>query len=345
MRSTNPAAQVTPVVIIPEGQASGSTSVTTLPVPATQTNSILAQAGAITLPADFEVDPSTQVQLGNLTVTPDSTLGGRTLQGMVTLSSAAQGGGVTLQIASDNAAVRPPALVSIPFNQSSATFSIATVAVTIEQDATLVATAGRSSVTAKVKVLPVLSLSLDSSAVTGGTTVTGSITLGDPAPAGGATIQLATTDGAAASVPVLTTIATGQNSGTFSITTFAVGSPRIVTISATYMGLKQSVPLTVNPQPAVALSSVSISPNPIPGGQTTQGTVTLTAPAGLAGVTVSLQSSSPTTAMIVPASVTVPQGQTTAIFTVTTTPVPVAQTVTITASAGGVTKTASLTVQ
>jgi len=72
------------------------------------------------------------------------------------------------------------------------------------------------------------------------------------------------------------------------------------------------------------------------------GTIILSAPAPAAGTAVSLSSSDPVT---VPASVTVPGGQTTATFTINTRAVGgTFSNVPITASAGGVSTTATLTV-
>ena len=81
------------------------------------------------------------------------------------------------------------------------------------------------------------------------------------------------------------------------------------------------------------------------GGTSVTGTVSLSgAASGLSGVTVTLQSSNKLAAQT-PASVTVANGQPTAKFTIATSVVTATQTVTITASAGGVSKTASLIVQ
>ncbi len=92
-----------------------------------------------------------------------------------------------------------------------------------------------------------------------------------------------------------------------------------------------------------SLSSLTLNPSTVVGGQSSTGTVTLTAPAQSGGFTVQLSSSNPSVASV-PSSVTVPQGQTSANFTVSTTQVSSQTQVTITASAGGVTRQATLTV-
>jgi hypothetical protein len=87
-----------------------------------------------------------------------------------------------------------------------------------------------------------------------------------------------------------------------------------------------------------------VSPDHVTGGTNATGTVTLGAAAPLGGIIVSLQSS-PLGYAQVPAFVTVPQGATTASFTISTSHVTSTQTVTITATAGSVSQTAVLIVQ
>src|SRR5262249_50374803 len=90
------------------------------------------------------------------------------------------------------------------------------------------------------------------------------------------------------------------------------------------------------------LSGVSLNPTSVVGGSSSTGTVTLSAAAPGGGALVSLSDNSGAAA--VPTNVTVPAGATSATFTVTTTSVTTATTVTVSAVFGGVTRTASLTV-
>jgi Subtilase family len=105
---------------------------------------------------------------------------------------------------------------------------------------------------------------------------------------------------------------------------------------------------TPQPQPqpqgsATTLSSVTLNPTSVNGGNPSTGKVTLSGPAPSGGAVVSLSSSN-TSAAAVPPSVTVVAGATSAAFQVTTVPSPNSVQVTISASSGGVTQTASLTV-
>ena len=175
----------------------------------------------------------------------------------------------------------------------------------------------------------------------GGGPVSGTVTLGDPAPVTGAIVALRSSDPAVQVSAV--TIPAGQNSQTFTLTTSAVTTGRAVSIAATYAGLTQTVLLTVNPPAAATLSSLTISPDHVAGGSNTQGTVTLTAPAGMGGLRVDFESSAVRTAAASPNFAIIPQGQSSAVLTITTSRF--SGVVTFTATAGGVSKTASLTVQ
>jgi hypothetical protein len=101
------------------------------------------------------------------------------------------------------------------------------------------------------------------------------------------------------------------------------------------------VPGECGTAPSLAVSAVSLSPNSVTGGSSSTGTVTMNmaAPPGGAGVFLS----SSAAAASVPASVLVPQGQTSAGFTVTTSAVSATNLVTISASHNG-TASAVLTV-
>jgi hypothetical protein len=100
---------------------------------------------------------------------------------------------------------------------------------------------------------------------------------------------------------------------------------------------------TPQPASAPALSSVTLSPTSVTSGARSTGTVTLASAAPPRGAVVSLSSSN-TTIATVPASVTVASGATSATFSATAAAVGVATPVTVAAVYGGVTRTATLTV-
>ena len=93
---------------------------------------------------------------------------------------------------------------------------------------------------------------------------------------------------------------------------------------------------------AAALASVSASPNPVQGGQTSIGTVTLTASAPVGGSRVALSSAS--AAFTVPATVTVAQGSSSSTFPITTATRDTQASGTLSATYGGVSRTTVLSV-
>ena len=201
---------------------------------------------------------------------------------------------------------------------------------------------------------PLLSkLSLGSTFVVGGaTTVSGTVTIGDPAPAGGAVIALTSSDQAAAFFAGggTVTIPAGSTSANFNITTGAVAAAELVTITASWNGV--NVPAAFHVTPALAVSTVTFAPAStygmfggfsfFPNGSV--GTVTLSGPASDGGATINLTSSNPAL-VSVPATVVIAAGTTTAVFFVRpSTNVSADTPVTISGSYQGVAKSGVFTV-
>jgi hypothetical protein len=139
--------------------------------------------------------------------------------------------------------------------------------------------------------------------------------------------------------------------GTMTVTSGTGGNAVIYMISASkFVAVSQNDP---NPAvlvfeqsstpPAVSLSSLSLNPTSVAGGNSSTGTVTLSGPAPAGGAQVTLSSSN-TAAARVPSGVTVADGATSAAFTVSTSAVTASAAVNVSATYVGVTKTASLTV-
>jgi len=192
---------------------------------------------------------------------------------------------------------------------------------------------------------PVASLSavsVNPASVVGGNNSQGTVTLTSAAPSGGAVVALSSSS-SSATVPASVTVAVGATSANFSITTTAVGANTTATITATYNSVNRTATLTITPPPPPAsLSSVTVNPTSVTGGNPSQGTVTLTSAAPTGGAVVTLSSGSSSAS--VPTSVTVAAGATTANFTLTTLTVSSSTPVTITAAHNSVTRTATLTV-
>lgn len=186
------------------------------------------------------------------------------------------------------------------------------------------------------------SVSVIPSGVIGGQSATGTVNLTAAGLTGGATVSLSSAN-VAASGPSSVSVPAGATSASFPVMTSSVSSTNIGNISASYNGVTKSATFTVNPQPAATLSALSLNPTTVRGGNSSLGTVTLTVPAPTGGLVVSLSSSNSAKAAV-PATVTVPAGSTTATFNITTTSVSRKLVVTISATHGGITKSASLAI-
>ncbi len=346
LRSSLPTTGVPSVVTIAQGQSTGTFNISTATTATTQSATITAQAAASSFTAALQIDPSNLPQLNSFTITPATVQGGTSFNGTVQLSQLAPLGGVNVQIASSSpTVVQPPATVNVLVNSSSANFTIPTTPVTGIQTATLSATLGSNTITQQVTVAPPIQLTLNPASVLGGATVTGTITLGNAAPVQGAIVQVTSSATAFAQVVGPVTIPSGQTTGAFIINTFAVTAQQTVTITATdgTVGSATAI-LTVSPQTTGQLQSLTISPAQILGGGSATGTVTLSGPAQFGGLIVALRSSNGIVAPV-PLTVTVAQGSSIATFTINTSSPATQQIVTITATAGSITQTATLTVQ
>ncbi|MGV8040941.1 MAG: carboxypeptidase regulatory-like domain-containing protein [Thermoanaerobaculaceae bacterium] len=197
-----------------------------------------------------------------------------------------------------------------------------------------------ASVQVSLQIGPQLAgVSLEPTAVLGGAPVQGTVTLTYAAAAGGTDVQLASTN-QAASVPASVTVPEGQASATFQVATSRVASPVSVEIQATSGSVTRTAALQLD---AYRPTGLGLSPASVLGSLSSSGTVVLNAPAPDGGVEVALTSANPGVASV-PASITVPTGATQATFTVTTTVVPSSTLVEISATAGGSTASATLTV-
>ncbi len=186
------------------------------------------------------------------------------------------------------------------------------------------------------------SVTVNPSIVTGGQGTTGTVSLTSAAPAGGVLVSLSSANPAATVVNSVT-VPAAATSANFPVTTASVSSTTVGNVTASYSGVTKSATLTVNPPAPAALLALTLNPTTVRGGVASNATLTLTAPAPTGGLDVSLLSSNPSKARV-PAAVKVPAGSSSVSFNVTTTAVSKKTVVTITASAGAVKKSTSLTI-
>lgn len=170
--------------------------------------------------------------------------------------------------------------------------------------------------------------------VTGGADSVGTVALSGAAPSGGVVVTLTSNNPTAATVPANVTIPSGGTSATFAVHTTSVA------IRASFGGVTKTAGLTVLPP---ALVTLTFDPPDVTGGNSTTGTVTLNGAAPPLGVGVALSSSNPAVAPV-PGNVMIVAGAIKASFVAWPNPVAARTPVTISASFGGVTQTARLTI-
>jgi FG-GAP-like repeat len=180
--------------------------------------------------------------------------------------------------------------------------------------------------------------------VGGATTVTATVSLGAPAPTGGASITL-TSSNVAATFPGGKTvkIPAGSVTASFAIATKAVTTPTPVKISAKYQFT--TLATQINVEPSFTVSSVSVAPASIIGmfgGDAAVGTVTLSSPA-VNGTVVNLASAN-SSILTVPASVTFTPGNTTATFPISAQHVAANTSVAVSGTFGSTTRSGSVSV-
>jgi len=275
-----------------------------------------------------------------------SVLGGAVVQGTITLSRPASASGFVIPLNNTNvgAGSVSPMTVTIAPGSNIGTFTVQTNGVSTTQNMTIRANKtgyNAAEATLQVRALA-FDLALTPSRVPGGAASTGRITLrnGEVAPAGGLRFTLTSSDPTVASLPTSLTIPAGATTATFNISTSLVSIDRLIRITAASpSGVSDTRNLIVD---APRMTALSVSPNNLLGGQTANGTITLSSPAPAGGLQIRLTSN--VSAVVVPATVTVPGGATSVNFVVGTAPVSGRVTATLTARRDDDVRTTTVTV-
>lgn len=195
------------------------------------------------------VSAPNQPSLSGLSLNPTTVTAGSPATGTVTLTAPAPQGGFVVNLTSSNTAVATvPTSVTVPAGATRASFTVSTNAVSSTTSVTITASANGVSRQATLTVNPAAvslqSLTISPTAVWGGQSAIGTVTLSGPAPAGGIVVSLRS-NSSRASVPSSITIPAGATSASFTIRTRSGFTVVTVTITATYNGVLRSAQLTV----------------------------------------------------------------------------------------------------
>lgn len=342
LSSNNSLAVVPPTLTIPAGASSAGATVTTSGVSAKTTATLTGTFNSTSINTTLTL---TQEIPSSLKFSPTSLVGGLATTGTVTLGApTVSDTAVSLTVVSGASAVASiPTSVTVPAGASSATFSVVTKGVSVSTVVKISTSLNGTTVSNTFTVTPnnLATFTLSPGSVIGGASSTGTVTMGAPATSN-ITVNLAVTSGSSAvsSIPTSVIVPAGSTSATFTVVTANVSAKTTVQISAT-SGVTKTASLTVNLNTPTAFS---FSPNAVIAGASSTGTVTLAATAA-ANIVVMLKVTSGATAVSsIPATVTVPAGSSFATFTVLTANISAKTVAQVSATANGITKTASVTV-
>jgi hypothetical protein len=350
LTSSNPSvAPVPPTLAFPGGDGWAQFQMTvgqvTSPTPITLT----ATLNGVSATGAFVLQPPSlrSLDFGSLDVS-----GGTPAGAIVMLNGQAPAGGAVVSLTSNSPAATPPASVTVPAGSASVPVNIPTRNVTTSTPVVVTASWKGGSVQRQITVRPApapTSLTLTPSTAIGGGpgSVDGLVTIASAA-SFDQTLQVTSNNQQV--LPFLSSmvqIPAGSTRGAIQILPSAVSVTTIVTISVTGGGVTRSADLTVNPAdtplPPPPLSAFKVSPSSVAGGTSAAGTVTLASAAPSGGTVVALSSQLPGLASV-PPSVTVPAGATSASFPVATFATSFTTVVQLSATLGGSSLFATITV-
>ncbi|HYR87414.1 MAG TPA: hypothetical protein VE422_25245 [Terriglobia bacterium] len=294
--------------------------------------------------------PAPAAALSALTLNPPTVLGGATRTGTLTLTAPAPAGGAQIRV---NGSADGTMIVTVPAGTMTVDFPIRTLPVARPNWVLIQATYGfdgaMHATTLEIDPgppgpSPLFAMGASPLDLIGGATSRGTVGLSVPAPPGGAVVTLTSSDTSLAQVPASVTVAPGNSTASFMITTSPVDLFTTASVTATADGASRTVFLNLAADPNAGLLLLSITPSVggAIGGNSINATLFLNkaAPAGGAIVTLSTNNAA---AARVPPIVTVPAGLGFASFNITTFPVTADTAVTITGTLGA-TRTATITV-
>jgi YVTN family beta-propeller protein len=249
LTSDNNSVTVPASVTVAAGSTTAEFPVTTSAVAATETATVSAAYNSTTRTAELILAPSGAVSIASVAVNPIRVTSEETATGTVVLSAPAPAGGTAVELWTNGSPAFVPPSVTIPPGSTSGTFTVTTNWVTSPQQGTITAFYQGQTKTAAITVTPMpalVSVSVPAESVGSGYTAIGTVTLSDPAPAGGILVYL-WTNGSPAFVPASVTVAPGATSATFAVTTNYVAAPTQGTITAFYLGMIRTTTVTVIP--------------------------------------------------------------------------------------------------
>ncbi len=231
----------------------------------------MAAGGVLAVDAPSQVDSDEHnapmpalPALASVTLDAGSVGGGATISGQVQLTAPARTGGAIVTLSSSNtAAATVPGSVTVPAGSQAASFAVSTRTVT--GDANVTVTAAFEGVTRTAALIvraaaTAAAVSLNPASVVGGlANSTGTVTLSADAPAGGAAVALSSANPPVAGPSTAAvTVAAGQRSANFLVTTRSVPANTGVAINAAFGGVTRTAGLTVLAAPLLKVGAIRV---------------------------------------------------------------------------------------
>jgi hypothetical protein len=282
-----------------------------------------------------------RIQPADLNISNPLVIGGVGTSASILLASPASGDQTWSLTSSNPAAASVPATVVVPNNSSSANFNITTFPVAANSNVSINARFNGFIVQKTVTLVAsvISSVSVSPNVVIGGVATAGTVTLTGGAPAGGKLTTLSTNKPEVASVPASVNVPAGSSTVGFAITTFGVNANQGVVVTATTGAVSKTAFFAVN---APSLTSISIAPGSVQGGQSATLTLNINGIAPTGGFSILLFSGVPAL-VVLSASASIPAGAVTHNVNVPTNAVTSNTLVLIFATRSGIYKTTTIT--
>lgn len=223
-------------VTVPAGSTSATFTVSTF-VQKVDATSVITAAALGKSPASATLTVIAHKAV-SLSFAPSSVVGGFTSTGTVTLNQPAPAAGIVVSLASTNGKFKVPATVTVPAGATSVAFTgTATVTASDVSGQVTAKVAGLNPVSANVTVLghQVVGVSFNPNPVEGGFSAIMTLTLSQPAPAGGLTVSLTNTNASIAAIPAAVTVPAGATAVQIAIGTASVPGNQTVRVTATVL--------------------------------------------------------------------------------------------------------------
>lgn len=325
-----------PSVTVAAGETSTTFTINSLPVSASQQVKLTATYGGAAVTTVITISP---YPLTSISTNVTTAYGGQSLTGTVKIAGDAGPQGSTVTLSSSSTLVKVPASVLIGAAKTSATFTPVCSPVSFDTSVTLTAKNWLITKTTQLTLVPapLSSLKVAASQLVGGVSGTGTVTLNALAGPSGDKINLSS-DSGFVKVPSSITVPANATSASFTIETTGVNAATAATVTATFGSSTKTASLTLEP---ASISSFSVSPTSVVGGSNSEATLLFTGQLGSNGAVVHFTSDS--SLVSVPSSVTLASADSVYHFVVKTKATTATVVAHLTASWGGITKTATLT--